>query len=577
MNIIPRNEYPRPNFMRDNWFSLNGIWDFSFDNETYDRQIVVPFAYETKMSGINETDYHDTVWYKRRFELPHTMHNKQIILHFGAVDYYCRVWVNDVLVKEHAGGQTNFFVNISEVVNYSNHNTIRVQVYDDHTDLEMPRGKQFWEEKSRSIFYTRTTGIWQSVWIEAVSEHRLENVFITPLLDERSVCFEYSFTSKAKLTLEAQISFQGNYITNFKVDSNVQKGSVTIALNLPALQAWNFNEDLTWSPEKPRLFDVTFKVYNGNVTEDVVRSYFGMRKVSIENGMFMLNNRPYYQKLLLDQGYWPESLMTSPTDEAFISDINLVKEMGFNGVRIHQKVEDPRFLYHADVMGLLVWGEIGSAYTYSREYASRMYQEWKDAILRDYNHPCIVVWTPLNESWGVPDINTNAMQQGHSNAMLYLTKSLDNTRIIIDNDGWEHTCGDLLTIHDYESSKKVLGKRYKSIDSILQFTPCGKPMYVSKWEYKKQPIIISECGGIDIHVDGIEGWGYSVAQTKDDFLQRYHDIISSLMESDLVQGFCYTQLADVEQETNGLLTYDRIPKIPVAEIRKINEGVWKEN
>ncbi|TAH73824.1 MAG: glycoside hydrolase family 2 [Anaerolineaceae bacterium] len=576
MNMIPRNEYPRPNFVRAEWFSLNGIWDFSFDKETYDRQIMVPYAYESEMSGIKETKFHKTVWYRRNFSLPHSMQNKQIILHFGAVDYYCKVWINDRLVKEHIGGQTSFSVNISEVINYSEDNTIRLQVLDDHADLEMSRGKQFWEEESRSIFYTRTTGIWQSVWIEAVSENHLKNVFITPYLDEQSVRFEYNLEGKADLTLEAQISYKGTHVTDFKVDEKSMKGCITISLNQPALRAWNFTEELTWSPEHPRLFDVTFRVYQGEIIEDEVTSYFAMRKVSVENGVFKLNNRPYYQKLLLDQGYWPESLLTAPTDEAFIKDIQLVKEMGFNGVRKHQKVEDPRFFYHADIMGLLVWGEIGSAYEYSREYASNMYREWSDTILRDYNHPCIVVWTPLNESWGVPFINNNRMQQGHCNAMMYLTKSLDDTRVVIDNDGWEHTCGDLLTIHDYESVKDVLEKRYESLENILLSAPCGRQLFVSNYKYQNQPIIISECGGIKMHAEENNGWGYSVARSEEDFLQRYHDIIDTFLNSNLIQGYCYTQLTDIEQETNGLLTYDRNPKVPLEEIRKINEGTWKK-
>ncbi|MBP1755157.1 MAG: glycoside hydrolase family 2 sugar binding protein [Firmicutes bacterium] len=572
MNEVLRSEYPRPDFVRKDWLSLNGTWEFSFDEEVYDRQIRVPFAYETELSGIHEKKSHELVWYRRKFTIPENMKGKQIIVHFGAVDYYCRIWVNDVMVKEHIGGQIGFSVNITDVIYPEGINTIRVQVKDDYSDLEMPRGKQFWEEESRSIFYTRTTGIWQSVWLEAVSIHRILQVHITPLLDEYAVRFEYELSEKDEQVLEAQINFQGTEMTGFHIITKGSKGSITIQINQAELNSWNFNEDLTWSPENPRLFDVRFKLFFANQLEDEVTSYFGMRKVSIDHGMFMLNNRPYYQKLLLDQGYWPESLLTAPSDEAFIRDIQLMKEMGFNGVRIHQKIEDPRFLYHADTMGLLVWGEIGNAYLYSKNYAKNMYQEWCEAVLRDYNHPCIVVWTPLNESWGIQEVRTNKLQEGHCNAMYHITKSLDSTRVVLDNDGWEHTCGDMLTIHDYEASRNVLEKRYETLENILKVAPCGRELYIPGWSYKDQPILVSECGGIDMHEQGSNGWGYSAAKTEEDFLKGYHDIVNTLMKAKLVQGFCYTQLMDVEQETNGLLTFDRRPKVSLYKIREINEG-----
>lgn len=576
MTEIRRSEYPRPDFERKEWLSLNGIWDFSFDTEQYDKEIVVPFAYESELSGIHERKAHDTVWYRKEFTIPSYMKGKELLLHFGAVDYYCKIWVNDTMVKEHIGGQTGFSADISEVADYDGVNTIRMKVTDDFGDLEIPRGKQFWEEESRSIFYTRTTGIWQSVWLEQVSRYHLQRVQITPLLDELSARFDYELSSKEPMLLEAQITFQGRDITGFKVDTKGSKGSVTLRINQSELKVWNFNEDLTWSPEKPRLFDVIFRVYKDDQLEDEVAAYFGMRKISIENGVFMLNNHPYYQKLLLDQGYWPESLMTAPSEEAFIKDIELAKEMGFNGVRIHQKIEDPRFLYHADRLGLLVWGEIGNAYLYSKEYACNMYQEWCDAILRDYNHPCIAVWTPLNESWGIQEVKTDPLQEAHCNAMLYITKSLDSSRVVLDNDGWEHTCGDMLTIHDYEASREVLEKRFETIENILESKPSGRELYISGWSYQNQPIIVSECGGIDMHDNGVKGWGYSAAQTEEDFLKRYEDIIHTLLSSKYVQGFCYTQLMDVEQETNGLLTYDRRPKINPAMIRKVNEGVYND-
>ena len=576
MAQIPRSEYPRPDFVREQWLSLNGTWDFSFGEDTFDMTITVPFACESELSGIGENGFHHTVWYRRQFSVPEAMSGKNILLHFGAVDYFCRVWVNGVLVTEHEGGQVRFSADITNAVSYAASNTVVLQVIDEYTDLEMPRGKQYWEMEPRSIFYSRTTGIWQSVWLEAVAPSHLASVKITPLLDDKAVKIEYILDGGQALTLQTQIDYHGTCVNKLTVETQSHKGAYTVSLDQPALKAWHFYEDLTWSPEHPRLFDVVFTVYDGDTLVDTVSSYFGMRKVSIDNGVFMLNNRPYYQKLLLDQGYWPESLLTAPSDEDFIKDITLVKAMGFNGVRKHQKVEDPRFLYHADRMGLLVWGEIGAAYLYSREYVVRIYREWTDVVMRDYNHPCIVAWTPLNESWGIQEVKTNEMQQAHCNAMYHITKSLDNTRPVIDNDGWEHTCGDILTIHDYEASYMVLKERYSDLGSILGFTPGGRNLFVTGWEYHNKPIIISEFGGILFSLQKADekSWGYSEAATETDFLERYHMVVDALLGSELVQGFCYTQLTDIETEANGLLTYDRKPKVQLDAIRKINEGTW---
>jgi len=576
MTRVPRSEYPRPNFRRDNWLCLNGEWDFSIGEKTLDRKIIVPYACETALSGIEDKGFHKTVWYRRTFTLPGEMGGKNILLHFGAVDYRCDVWVNGQYIRSHTGGQTGFAADITDAVDQTGDNVIEVKAEDDYRDLEMPRGKQFWELNSRSIFYSRTTGIWQTVWLEAVEPLYLVGCHITPEFDRRAVRFEYQLSEIAK-KIAFDISFQGTAAANLTVAPQSCKGSVTVGLDQTGLQAWNFQEDLAWTPENPRLFDAKITVYGENGTTDRVDTYFGMRKVSIENGRFLLNNREYYQKLVLDQGYWEQSLLTAPSDEDFIKDIRLTKAMGFNGVRKHQKVEDPRYLYHADRLGLLVWGEIGAAYVYSREYAHRIYSEWMEAVERDYNHPCIVAWTPLNESWGVPEIKVDRQQQAHCNALMYMTKSVDDTRVVMDNDGWEHTCGDLLTIHDYSPSGEKLRKHFESMESVLTMTPGGRSLFADGYGYRGQPILVTEFGGVKYapESDLARSWGYCEENDLGAYTRKYAELTRAILDSPLIQGYCYTQLTDVENEENGLLTYHRDIKIPLDTIRKINEGTWE--
>ena len=580
MNQIPRPEYPRPDFQREKWLPLNGEWDFSFDEPIFDQKILVPFACETKLSGIHDTSFHNAVWYRRSFSLPEPMHDRQILLHFGAVDYTCRLWVNDQFIREHTGGQCGFSADITDALNASGENVIVLEARDDPADLEMPRGKQYWKPESESIFYTRTTGIWQSVWLEAVSPMHLRSCRITPLFDERSVRFSYALSAVPQhVTLTAEITFRGKTAGAVSVTPTSARGAFDWQIDQSALSAWNYQEDLVWTPEQPNLFDVTFRILEHGCEVDAVQSYFGMRKVSIQNGQFLLNNRPYYQKLVLDQGYWPESLLTAPSDEAFIRDIELTKAMGFNGVRKHQKVEDPRYLYHADRMGLLVWGEIGAAYLYSEQYADRIYREWLDVIRRDYNHPCIVVWTPLNESWGVQEIETDPRQQAHSEAMVAITKSMDTTRLVVDNDGWEHTNGDLLTIHDYSPSGEMLRAHLGSMDAILALRPAQRALFVGRHAYAGQPILLSEFGGVKF-VPGTEAqhsWGYCEADSCAAFAGKLRELFDAVRACPLVDGYCYTQLTDVETEQNGLLTYDRTPKLPLETICAILNGRTNEH
>ncbi|KAA9003980.1 glycoside hydrolase family 2 [Paenibacillus spiritus] len=580
---LPRAEYPRPQYIREPWVNLNGEWEFAFDDgnqgETEGWQtggvklpltIRVPFAFQSELSGIGERDFHDVVWYRRELELPEAFRNKRTLLHFGAVDYEAKVWVNGILVATHEGGHTPFCADITDALR-SEGNTLIVKATDYSRDVTLPRGKQYWKSDSASIFYTRTTGIWQTVWMEAVESCYLERVKLTPDIDRGQIGvmpYIKGGSESRSLKLRAEIAFEGEPVAESVL--TVGAAPVPHAIGLP-----DFNDHglgRWWSPERPNLYDIVFTLLDGETVLDTVRSYFGMRKVSIESGKICLNNRPYYMKLVLDQGYYPDGNLTPPSDEAIRRDVELTLEMGFNGARKHQKLEDPRYLYWCDKLGLLVWGEAANAYAYSEEYVRRFTREWQECMERDYNHPSIVVWVPLNESWGVPAIAVDRRQQQHALAMYHLTKSLDETRLVVSNDGWEMVDTDLFNIHDYEWREEVLQRRYADTEAAVSAYPGNRKLAVEGYPYRGQPILVTEFGGVAYKKNEWEGWGYSGADSDEDFEARLRAVIGPMLRSPVVQGYCYTQLTDVEQEINGLLTYDRIPKIPLEIIRRINEG-----
>jgi beta-galactosidase/beta-glucuronidase len=575
MITIPRPEYPRPQFERANWLNLNGEWRFDFDDANcglvehwyeqhqYTRRIMVPFAFQTKLSGIGEPDFHDWVWYERDFELPTAWVGQRILLHFGAVDYRAWVWVNGMFVAQHEGGHVPFEADITAAL-HPTHNRITVRVEDSSTDLEQPRGKQYWERESASIFYTRTTGIWQTVWLEPVADSYLASFKILPDIDQAQIelqCLIAHFP--AACTLEAEIHFQGQRQNVYTHTPTAARSSFTVALPTPLH---------LWSPETPHLYDLTLRLRQGEQVLDEVQSYFGMRKIAVVNGQVCLNNQPYYMRLVLDQGYHPDGLLTFPSDAALKQDAELAKSLGFNGVRKHQKVEEPRYLYWADRLGLLVWGEMANSYQYSELAVQRLTHEWQSAIARDFNHPCIIAWVPLNESWGVPNLQGDPRQIDHLLAMYHLVRSIDPTRLVISNDGWEHAKTDLLTIHDYEGQGSVLRERYASLASTLQARPAQRDLYVRGFAHQGEPILVTEFGGIAYQKDAQHGWGYTTATDETEFTRRYRDVLTAIQASALVQGFCYTQLTDVEQEINGLVTYQREPKADLALLRALTLG-----
>ncbi len=569
-----REEYPRPDFVRQQWMNLNGTWDFYVQGQK--REIQVPFVCQSALSGIGERIREDQVVYERTFRIPGDWKGKEILLNFGAVDYSCRVLVNGRLAGEHRGGQTPFSFNITQLLEGGEEH-LRVEVTDPLEDEKIARGKQFWKETSQFIWYTPSTGIWQSVWLEPVEKAGFQWVHFTPDIDEGTVRIDYRLRGHAASSARVVIVITRGeeQIVRSTVECSGQEQTVT--LDVFQKKALNGSFHFTgayWSPEEPNLYDVAMSLEEEERVWDHVRSYFGMRKIEVRGGKLYLNHRPYYQKLVLDQGYWKESLVTAPSDEAYQEDIRKAKTMGFNGCRKHEKAEDPRFLYWADRMGFLVWGAMASFWVYTPQAAAAFMREWADVIHRDYNHPCIVVWGMLNESWGVPHIGSDCRQQAFAKALYHMAHSLDSTRLVISNDGWETVDTDICAFHSYKHGEEgdmrqqeLFAKSLKSAETMGEIVE--KPLFAGDTPYCGQPIVLSEFGGISISEEE-EGWGYT-SVGKNRFLEVYRRILRAVYASDILSGFCYTQLADIEQEINGLLTEAHTYKFPPEKIREIME------
>ncbi|HEX5705895.1 MAG TPA: glycoside hydrolase family 2 TIM barrel-domain containing protein [Pyrinomonadaceae bacterium] len=582
---VPRAEHPRPDLMRAEWQTLNGRWEFEFDDadrglaerwydpsagKRFSKSIVVPFAFQSKLSGIGDTAPHDVVWYSRALNVPDAFRRggRRVHLHFGAVDYEARVWVNGLQAGAHRGGHVGFSLDVTDLLR-AGANTVVVRVFDPWADRTVPRGKQFWGPKSEGIWYTRTTGIWQPVWMEAVDPVHVARLRTTPDVDNSQVSVEAVLSRPAPdMKLRTTVRLAGRVHAQSEVSATTAR---PVAIH-------KLSEQRLWSPWEPTLYDLTVELVgaSGQVL-DRVESYFGQRKVSTHDGRVHLNNSPVFLRLVLDQGYWPEGLLTPPTDEAMRFDIRAAKSFGFNGARKHQKAEDPRWLYWADREGFFVWGEMANAQDYTDEYVARFTDEWQQLVARDYNHPSVIVWVPINESWGVPDIFTNRAQQEHAASMYYLLRSLDPTRLVIDNDGWEHTSAtDLFALHDYARTGDELAARYKILETEPARVPRnGREALALGHRYNGSPFVLTEFGGIAYRMGAQKAaneWGYSgIEPTKEAMLLRLDGLVKAIVSNKAWAGYCYTQLTDVEQEINGLMTYDRRPKAAPEEFRRIFE------
>ncbi len=574
--------YPRPQLVRNHWQSLNGSWKFTFDHDRkfkypsdpipWNHEIRVPFPPESEASGIGDQGFHAVCWYEREFDM--RSDGMRVLLHFGAVDYRAIVWVNGQKVVEHEGGHTPFSADITGTLKEDGRQTVTVYVEDDPLDLAKPRGKQDWQLEAHSIWYPRTTGIWQTVWVEKVAATYIERLRWTPHFEgfeigcEAFIAGDYS----ENLTIEVKISHDAKILADDRYMVIGGEAHRKIGLSDPGID--DSRNELLWSPERPTLLDVEVILRDGEQVLDRITSYTALRSAHINRDRFMLNGRPYYLRLVLDQGYWPDTLLTAPNDDALRRDVELAKEMGFNGVRKHQKIEDPRYLYWADKLGLLVWEEMPSAYRFSPQAINRLVREWAEVMERDYSHPCIIVWVPFNESWGVPNLTSIQAHRNAVEALYHLTRTLDATRPVIGNDGWEASATDILGIHDYDADPERIRARYGSSAQQELFDrrrPGGRILTLDGYPHRGQPIVLTEFGGIAYDKNRAKGvssvWGYSQSDSDQEFLTSYQNLLEAVSGTAMFSGFCYTQFADTFQEANGLLNADRSPKVPMEEIR----------
>ena len=586
---IPRPEHPRPDFERESFYNLNGVWGFAFDDRNLgqkerweqpgrklDREILVPFPYQSKLSGIGGDEIHEVLWYRRPFTLPDAMLGQRVWLRFGAVDFYCQVFINGRAAGMHQGGYAPFGFDISPFLT-DGENDLCLRVVD-KPDRSQPRGKQYWERGLMGCWYTPVSGIWQTVYLEATGQNCFESVHVTPDIDRCEARVDVQLAEKPlePLMVSLLVNLDGKKAQAASFEMKEKRASLTIDMRVPGVDSLKL-----WSPNHPALYELEAALQDAGGELDKVRMWFGMRHVEVKNGQVLLNHQPIYQRLVLDQGYWPESLLTPPSDEAIRRDVQWIKDLGFNGVRKHQKMEDPRFYHWCDRMGLLVWGELPSPYEYNQDMLGNVMDSMLDFIRRDFNHPSIITWVPLNESWGVREVYADPRQQAAARMLTQLCRAADGTRLISANDGWEQTETDICALHDYAADSVTIKKHFSNREQVEKTGCDWRLAYARGVEPTgEEAFLITEYGGIAIQSKGEQGvmggmatWGYhDKVEDEEAFLKRYEDVTSAVRAIPYCQGYCYTQLTDVMQEINGLLTPQREPKADVQRIRQINRN-----
>ena len=591
--------HPRPQLTRPDWQDLCGTWEFAFDDgdvgigeqwsrrsDVFDRRIEVPFPFESRASGIGDTGFHPVVWYRRTVQAG-VRPGRRLLLHFGAVDYRAHVWVNGRAVAYHEGGHTPFTADITSALEASGEQVVVVRAEDRPGDLRQPRGKQDWQREAHAIWYDRTSGIWQPVWLEQVPDARIRALHWVPDVDARSLGLTVRLRADGLAGLRLRVVLRMADRVLADDTYGIDRSEITRRITLSEEGMSLGHSELLWAPEAPNVIDATLTLLDPDgAVLDEVGSYTALRSISATRDRLLLNGRPYYLRLVLAQNFWPESHLAAPDDEAFAREVRLAKDLGFNGVRLHQKVEDPRFLAECDRQGLLVWAEMPAAYEFSTQTIDRLTREWLEVLERDRSHPCVIAWVPVNESWGVPALERSRQQQDLVRALYHLTKAYDPTRLVVGNDGWEQPVTDVVTVHDYTSRGSDLRARYGDHEALAHTLAHTQPAYrvvlLPGTSHADAPVMITEFGGISF--DGGEdgdggafrdaGWtGYGGVRTPEQLLAGYRDLVQALLDSPAVVGFCWTQLTDTQQERNGLVTATRQPKVPVEQIRAVTAGV----
>lgn len=567
-----QKNYPRPQFVRKKWTNLNGEWDFAFDKDGSGRdkgyfngfetaqKITVPYAYQVKASGIGDPTLCENIWYQRKIELSPEK-NKRVLLHLEGCDYETRVWLNGVDCGGDKGGYHRLTFDLTEGAK-KGENLLVIAVKDDYS-TEKPRGKQRWKAEDFGCWYIDTSGIYKTAWLEEVSDSYVNGAKLTPDVENGLITAELDIVNGGGCEISCTVTYGGKEVCRKACAAD---GECVLTLPLGEnVRLWNVGA--------PELYELKFELTRGKEVCDEVYSYAGMREVKIEDGKILLNGKPLYQKLVLDQGYWDGYGLTPPSEEALERDITQMTEMGFNGCRKHQKIEDERFLYYADVYGYIVWGEMPSMYSNTPASRETFKREWRLAAEQQYNHPCVLCWVPFNESWGIEQIKTDKVVQNFVNEVYYATKALDKTRPVITNDGWEHTVSDILTIHHYTQVGSVLYNAFNTVEKCTadKFDDHERGAFADGYSYNGQPVMITEFGGTAFVKDATGAkWGYGAGvNSGEEYIARFRSLIKAVDDIPFMCGYCYTQLSDVYHEVNGIVGFGREEKVPAETIKTI--------
>lgn len=574
-------DHPRPVLVRPQWAPLDGPAGFATDDEgvglderwwerpeRLDRTITLPFPPESRASGIADERPHPVVWYRialpaERLAAAGHRPGRRLLLHFGGVDYHAIVWVDGVEAGSHEGGQSPFALDVTDALTGGGPHTVVVRAWDDPHDRSQPRGKQTWRDEPAGIWYQRSTGIWRPVWIESVPPVHVRRILWRTPAAEKAVTavIELNRRPRRPLPLRLGLAHRGRPLA--RASAVARERITTVRLTVPG------GAGLRWGPEHPELVDAVVAV-----GDDLVSSYLGLREIGTTPRALTLDGRPVYLRQVLEQCYWPDSLFSAPSARALADEAELVLRLGFNGMRIHQQSADPRLLHWADRLGLLVFGEIGAAHDFDSEAVRRLRREWAQVVRANQGHPSIVCWVPVNESWGFPDIPRRPEQARAAAALARLTRSIDPSRPALSNDGWHHVDSDLLTVHDYDANPARLRLRYRG-RQMERWTapgvlgPARAFVVVGSDQPVDLPVLLDEFGGVDFRPNGGRGWGYSTVRTRGRFVRRIGELVAAVRASDALGGYCWTQLTDTGQETNGLCDENRRPKAPVQELAAI--------